>query len=678
MPDGKNNSYKKIVVQQNQELIDIVREIKNSKENRLIVVFAEESDLLISPVNFKVLQETADEENKALVFQIIQNPAGIRNAEKASVTILESLGNITEQMWQDIESSLDARRRDRERVLKGVNQKAGSVIIPQTPATESPSEEGNQPNDKNENKEPDKPISAFQKKIEDVLAKSKSELQHIKSKTIEQDGMLIALDHDIEEDSEVPPNQTEDKGMMAKTSTHDSSSNESLVGKNFKPEAPREVFTSNPHTTEQNAMKTKHFSPIPTDRKSPDKPKIKMSLNIFKKMNGKKVLLLFVLPLLVITAASLWAVYTYAPLVKVNIFIESRPVAAKEVFTGDPSTTEFNLEGSKLRVKKETISDETSDSAAATGVGSRGTKAGGIVTVKCFLDGATQIAAGTAIASEDNLSYTIVSDVSLECPTTTEATVEAADVGEEYNLASGTAFSVAGYTIDEINAVNDSASFSGGSKETFTVITQSDINNLAEKIKEAAAKDAENKLKELSNDEWEIIESTIKAGDNPTISSDFPSGAEVDIVNVTAKTSSTALYYNKKDLLDNADELLLKAAQDENLFESSKDLDLKLDKDIVTSVKVKSVKGSTVKVTITASGAVKPTVDKELIAKDLSGKNWDDGIKYLGDLSFVAQNTEVEFLPDYFPKSLRYFPNRQGRILITVKEVEPQVVEPTN
>lgn len=678
MAEGKTNSYKKIVVQQEQELIDLVREIKNSTEKRLIIVFAHESDLLVSPVNFKVLQESADEEEKALVFQIVQNPAGIRNAEKASVTILESLGDITEEIWQDIENSLDARRRDRERILKGFDQKAGSVIIPPILDSQAASQNqnvGDIPTDNIEIPE-EKPISAFQKKIEDVLAKSKNELQNSSTKTVEQDGMIIALDHDIDGDTNGTVGKSEDIGMIPKASTRENRPNESLIGRNFKPDNPKEVFTSDPTSSEESAMQSKRFKPIATGGKSTVATQNRVKTNIFKKLNLKKIALLFLLPLFIIAAGALWAVYTFTPLVKVKVFIESRPVAVKEVFTGDPSTTEFSLDELKLRVKKETVSDEISDSAAATGVGSRGTKAGGIVTIKCFLDGATQIATGTVITSEDNQSYVVVSDVSLECPTTSEATVEAVEVGEEFNLASGTAFSVAGYSFDEVNAVNDSASFSGGSKETFTVINQSDINNLAEKMKESVAKEAEARLKELSNEEWEIVESTIKASESPEVTSDFPAGAEVSIVNVTVKTNSTSLYFNKKDLLDNADELLLKAAQEKNLFESDKELNLTLDKDIISSTKVKSVKDSTIQVTLTASGSVKPTVSKEQITKDLSGMDWDKGINYLGGLAFVAQNTEVEFIPDYFPDNFRYFPDKQGRILITVKEVEAKPIEP--
>lgn len=73
----ENNKITKIVVNSEDELTDIVSGIQSAKTEKIILTFAEESDILISPINLAVIKETADEVEKVLVCQIIKNPTGL-------------------------------------------------------------------------------------------------------------------------------------------------------------------------------------------------------------------------------------------------------------------------------------------------------------------------------------------------------------------------------------------------------------------------------------------------------------------------------------------------------------------------------------------------------------------------------------------------------------------------
>ena len=79
----ESNKITKIVVNSEDELTDIVSGIQNAKTEKIILTFAEESDILISPINLAVIKETADEIEKVLVCQIIKNPTGLRNSKMA-------------------------------------------------------------------------------------------------------------------------------------------------------------------------------------------------------------------------------------------------------------------------------------------------------------------------------------------------------------------------------------------------------------------------------------------------------------------------------------------------------------------------------------------------------------------------------------------------------------------
>lgn len=89
----------KIVVGKDDELTDIVAGIVGSQNERVLLTFAEESDLLISAINLSVLLETADENDKLMIAQIIKNPTGVRNANTAGITTIETTTLPEEEVW---------------------------------------------------------------------------------------------------------------------------------------------------------------------------------------------------------------------------------------------------------------------------------------------------------------------------------------------------------------------------------------------------------------------------------------------------------------------------------------------------------------------------------------------------------------------------------------------------
>ena len=94
-----NRKITKIVVGKDDELTDIVAGIVGSTNERVLLTFAEESDLLISAINLSVLLETADENDKLMIAQIIKNPTGVRNANTAGITTIETTTLPEEEVW---------------------------------------------------------------------------------------------------------------------------------------------------------------------------------------------------------------------------------------------------------------------------------------------------------------------------------------------------------------------------------------------------------------------------------------------------------------------------------------------------------------------------------------------------------------------------------------------------
>lgn len=677
----------KITVKANDELTDLISEISSAAGDHVVLTFTELSDILVSAVNLKVLLETADENGKLLIAQIIQNPSGVRNAQDADLVFTTSSGKIDSGLWQEAELKMTNRLQHRETALRqteddmpvrqhshkdislmaGAALAAGDIIAKNNIEEELATVEQTASAEASAKTEPE--LTEFQKTVRNVVDKSKHDIDNgLTNKTVSQGGVTVALDHDIASSKSDSQNQA--RGAIS-GEIGSKSQPENFIGKDF-------MNSYEPtESTEREKLAPKRVS-LGKGVKGPQIPGVVYTFLMkakaaIKGRDVKKTLLFVGVPVLLLTLAVGFFIYKTSPLVKIDIYIESRPITTEEVFTGDPSVTEFDLEATEVPVKIETIEKQETQSTQATGTGVRGTKAGGIVTLRCFIPDQPQvdIAAGTVIKSQNGTEFVTLANTPVGCPGTEEATVQAVEVGPEYNISSGSNFTVTGYASNQLNAIN-LTSFSGGEKDEFTVVSQSDYDGLVNELQNKGYESARTELSNKAIDGWEIIPSSIVNSLNGDPVTDAAVGTETDTFQVTVKTKSTALYYQKSDLEDVSEELLLKSAQDQNLFESDGDIDLKLDDDILVEISVETVDATTNTVTVKmkVSGVVKPTVDKNQIIEDLSGQSWENGINYLEGLDYVSKPTDVTFTPDWFPEGLRYFPSRQGRIVVYVHEVE--------
>lgn len=699
-----NSNVKKIVIKPDQELTDLIRLIKNSKEDRLVLTFTEKADLLVSPINLKVLLEEADHGEKILVAQIIQNPAGFRNAKSAGIVTTDDSGTISEDLWTQAEetfsnrvaalqSQLKANRNSHQDPIgKGTTDDVvvdnSSTISPSSPTEihfedenpelthveelsqeSTPEEKGDLEiddlNAKLEGNNPEQKISPeemtpFQKRVESALKKSQDGLvnKSQQKKVVSESGVSIALDSDIDDQSSAPKAN-------------------SMVGKDFNPMTPGGM-----------AVKTSKIPPLsgsqifkPASGGGTTGGKSKgFNLKGFKfpainKAALKKKGPMIAIPAGLIALLIIYLVAANAPYASAKIYIESRPVSVEETFTGKPDITEFNVEERMVQIKQEVVEKGRSDSRQTTQTARRGERASGIATVRCYIDGSVTIPSGTVVTAAGGLQFETQAEVRMVCPWQETVTLRAAAVGSEYNMQSGTLISVPGYTSNQVVMINDLAAFTGGSSEEYKVVGQGDIDGASADLQKSAYEEANRELREKAVGGWKLIDATIKNEMIGAVESDYPVGAETDIVNVTLQTKSTALYYKQKELVDVGEELLLEAARDQKLFDSSEDIELKLGDDIITEVSVESVEDNTVTLKVKSSGSVKPSVDRSAIIADLRGMRWNEGTKYLKDLGFTSDEPQYEFSPSWFPGFMWKFPNKQGRIRLTVEEVERPVEE---
>jgi len=605
-----NKITEKIVVEQSHELTDLVRAIHKSKAERIILTFTEHSDILISPINLKVLNETAEREGKLLIAQIIQNPTGVRNSFLAGLKAIETPSNPTEYDWEEAAEMIE--RKKREQIERKKELKATPVV-----------EENN-----NEN---------FEEKVENIIEKPQGEIrenvnksQYIDKRGLRTQSSFISIDQDIPkvERTSVIENiqkQRESRFNILK----------------FKPNFSRKL----------NSINT-------TDKKKISKTLLKVFIPLF---------------VLLIVGGILYNHFATFAKVKIfleskPVKIESILSGDKDIEEIDFEKSKIPI---KVEEKSKSLSNTiTATGKAYKGEKAEG-KIKIYFQNACMEE--TQpitLEAGhtlTVTIASKTLSYKIKSDVTVICPEG-EASIIAADIGPEYNISAvNNSFSIQGQS--SIFGKN-STSISGGTKEEYFVLSQDDVNKGVEELSSTAIEEIKSELRSVSGD-WVIIEDTIlSAVDKTSIKTDKKVGEEASDVNLDLTVKGSASYYSKHNLNEKLKDLLKKKAEDEKLFDSEKDLDLELNEDIKTDISVVEAKKDIIKIKITASTTVKPQIDKKKIEEDLMGLSWKEGNEYLNNLQFAEKKPEAVFYPEKYPKFLKRFPDRRGGVLIEVKEIE--------
>jgi hypothetical protein len=290
----------------------------------------------------------------------------------------------------------------------------------------------------------------------------------------------------------------------------------------------------------------------------------------------------------------------------------------------------------------------------ATGKKDTGEKAKGKVTIyNNSTDGDVTLSAGSSIKSENGLSFTLDKEIKVASasgdvfsgtkPGTTDVDITASDIGTNYNLPSGTKFSVE--SNNSLAAKNDDA-FSGGTKKTVTVVSKDDLA----KIKTDLVK----KLEEKANDELNkqtqsdaVILPIVLVADVKATKYNKSAGDESKTVKLTASVNFTGLSYKKSDLEEFAKSILTKKYSKDMTFDKNA---------IEASVKdAKKESDTEISADVVIGASLLPKIETDRLEKQLSGKSVKDAEEILSRLPQVDKTTivykpNISILGKLFPR----------------------------
>ena len=609
MEDKVNIS--KIIVNGTHELTDIVKEIHKSKSDRVVLTFTDQSDLLISPINLKVLQEVAEKEKKLLIAQIIQNPTGVRNGRLAGIKVVENPSSPTEQDWQDALENIESKAREKISKKK-VEQLAKEEEVAKT--------------------------SSFEDRVNNALSKSREERKVVPN-DIPQAAPFISIDEDLPSDKR-----------------------DSLAGRDF---------ASIPQT-ENVPPRVPNIKPLRKGFRfdfSKFDFKNKKFLRIFLLVIAFLILipgLTFAVYNQMVPLAKVKIFVEAKPVQIEKVFVGDLNI--EEV---DFDNLKIPIKtGEETKSLSDTI---TPTGKAFKGEKAKGvvTLTYNNTSGCGETDTPITLNIGQKITATTGESYILTGGAQLTCPKILDVPVESVEVGTEYNLGAGKSFSVTGYASSTLSGFN-AAAFTGGSKEEYTVLSQQDLDTAIEKLSTTAIEEVKSTLRE-NETSWDIIENSIKSEvEKGSTKTDKKVGEEATVVNLDITIKGTATYYSTKGLDEGITELLRQEAMEKNLFETEDDIELVLGDNVEKKLTVDETVTDSVQIKLEASSTIKPKVDKTGIENELKGMSWEEGLKYISTIDYSDQKTEVQFIPDNYPEFLKRFPDRQGGVLVSIGELKAE------
>lgn len=230
--------------------------------------------------------------------------------------------------------------------------------------------------------------------------------------------------------------------------------------------------------------------------KKPAKTKRIPNFNAFRKK-----LLIFGSLGLVLIAFLIWAI-VFAPHGTITIAAETTPKDISVAVSLRPNAA-TNVDSKVIQPVIKQIKKTETVNFTATGSKDVGEKAKGKIVIynKQGTGQSVSLAAGTTLRTSDGLQFSLDSAITVGGSTTdgstifpgsANANVTAINIGPSYNIEADAELSIAGQSATKVYAVAK-GSFTGGSKETVKVVQQSDLDLVAEKLKDQGD---QNKIKD--------------------------------------------------------------------------------------------------------------------------------------------------------------------------------------
>jgi hypothetical protein len=333
----------------------------------------------------------------------------------------------------------------------------------------------------------------------------------------------------------------------------------------------------------------------------------------------------------------------------------------------DPAATAVSQSATIVPVTKKDLKVSVSANIETTGVKTVGEKSKGEVVIFNKLDKVQNLPKGTILADSTGKKFETLNLVSVASSSSdleegviklgqTKTIVQALDIGPEYNISKDTRLSLKDFSETSLIAKTSQA-FVGGTKEQISAVSQADVKNIQEKIKESISQATEEKINNDLNSLSGAIKDSLKIKQQKTeISREVGEQAQELTATAQADISIFVLDPQKKPEV-----LTAFLSGDESYNQSTKDTaSLNLD--------FSAVKNDGAKVTakMAITGQLLPAVNLEVIKSAIKGKSLGFTRQYLQSQVTRVYNFSITTNFPYL-ETLNPLPINPRRIQIETK-----------
>ena len=389
-------------------------------------------------------------------------------------------------------------------------------------------------------------------------------------------------------------------------------------------------------------------------------PSFTPSLKIF--LPAKNIKNLAILMVVLTGLIVLVGLYLFLPKATVRVFVEPRILEKDTQVIADPKQKQVDEEAKVIPAQTVETEVSGSDKESATGKKQVGDASKGVVIVYNKTVDSKSLSKGTVLSASGGFKFTLDTSVNIASSSASDSgitfgkaniNVTASAIGADSNLASGTEFTVAGFTTAQVTAKAE-GNFSGGTSKDVTVVSSDDQKRLLAKVASTLRAQAQQKLQDKLPEKKIIQEALSEEIIKRSFSKNINDQASDFSLNLTAKYKGTA--FDEKDLRTIVAKLVTTQVPEGfqlNIADTETQSDLsKLEKDgrLIFLARFKA--------------KMMPKMDTEEIKNKIKGKTPDGAIEALKQMAHVL-DAEVIFKPE-LPKILQRLPLLGSNISVEV------------
>ena len=270
---------------------------------------------------------------------------------------------------------------------------------------------------------------------------------------------------------------------------------------------------------------------------------------------GNKQSLYVALSVIVLLALSLVGLWWFYPKAVVAIYVTPK-TDSQQVQIAFNTGGQFDATAGIIPAQVLTAKISGSKTKATSGTKTIGDRAKGTIKIGNSTPNDITLSAGTLIASADNLRFTLDNSASVSAgldsftPGTATVNVTAADIGAQYNLASGETFKVGTHPKAEVSA-QSTVNFSGGSSTQISAVSKDDQATLETSLKTELGQNAIDQITpQLTNNQ--LFVNNLASLDATSETFDHKVGDQADSLKLNLNLTASGVAADKVKLLEYA------------------------------------------------------------------------------------------------------------------------------